>query len=158
MGQIYFPVDKETSMAGELYVESLSSSDVDNLVRCGGELIESVFHSDKSDLAVLYTRAALAAGAQNRTNLPAHCYIRFTQNKTTQMNVLRMGRILNQTSRPPVIVSTRQTLAGWALLNDIQKAQLLWVELGRAAVTLEFYKVGLSTVNSYYKDFHMVPE
>ncbi|MNL59746.1 hypothetical protein D3C87_1834980 [compost metagenome] len=47
---------KETSMAGELYVESISSSDVDNVVRCGGELIESVFHSYKSDLAVLYSQ------------------------------------------------------------------------------------------------------
>lgn len=43
-------------MAGELYVESISSSDVDNVVRCGGELIESVFHSYKSDLAVLYSQ------------------------------------------------------------------------------------------------------
>jgi hypothetical protein len=43
-------------MAGELYVESISSSDVDNVVRCGGELIKPVFHSYKSDLAVLYSQ------------------------------------------------------------------------------------------------------
>ncbi|OLS62359.1 hypothetical protein [Pseudomonas putida] len=145
-------------MAGELYIESISSDDVENLVRLGGSLIESVFHSDKSDMAVLQTRAALAAGAQNRRDLPAHCYIRFERNNTTQTDVLRMSRILDLTSRPPVIVSTRAAFAGWAGLTDLQKAQLLWAELANAAVTLEFYKVGFSSVKTHYPKFTMVPQ
>lgn len=145
-------------MAGELYMESISSGDIENLVNLGGTLVESVFHSDKSDMGVLHTRVGLAGVAQNRADLPAHCYIRFTQGATTQANVIRMGRILNLTSRPSAIVSTRATLAGWAGLNDIQKAQLLWTELGRAAVTLEFYKVGVWSVKTAFPQFAMVPE
>ncbi|HCN44611.1 MAG TPA: hypothetical protein DIT18_02250 [Pseudomonas sp.] len=145
-------------MAGELYMESISGDDVLNLVNWGGTLIPSVFHSDKSDMAVLQTRAALHAGAQNRRDLPAHCYIRFDRNNTTQVNVLRMGKILNQTSRPPVIVSARAAFAGWEALNDIQKSQLLWTEINNGAVTLEFYRVGFSSVKTVYSTFAMVPE
>ena len=145
-------------MAGELYMESISSGDIENLVNLGGTLVESVFHSDKSDMGILHTRVAMTAGAQNRANLPAHCYITFTRATTSQANVIRMGRILNLTSRPPVIVSTRATLAGWAGLNDIQKAQLLWTELQLRSVTLEFYRVGLSSVKTIYPEFDMVHE
>lgn len=143
-------------MAGDIYIETLSYDDIANIERCGGALETSVFHADKNDFSVLDDR--LKATAQNRKDLPPHCYITFNKNSTDKLKILGLSSILKRTSRPAGIVKIKQGLVNWDQSSDVQKAMLLWGELQNGPIALEFYKVGLWSVRTHFKDFTMCNE
>lgn len=143
-------------MAGDIYIESLSYDDIENIERCGGVVEKKVFHADRSNFSVLAER--LTAAVQNRKDLPPHCYITFQKNGTDATRLLRLSSILQRTSRPAGIVKMKQGLINWDASNDVQKAKLLWGELQSGPIALEFYKVGLWSVKTHFKQFEMCDE
>lgn len=147
-------------MAGDLYIETLSGYDIENIEKRGGQLEQSVFHADK-DTKFNFTilDARLVSNVQNRNDLPPHCYITFdSRNIRDKIEVLRLSSILQRTSRPLGIVKNKASLNNWAQLSDVQKAQCLWDAIQNGPIKLEFYKVGLHGVKTYFSSFNMVDE
>lgn len=147
-------------MAGDLFIMSLESADIENLRRAGGELVEQVHHADRTaagDYVTLESRVGSGA-MRNRAGLPAHCYIVFQKNNLVADKKYSLCRILKAVSRPLEIVKARADLNSWDNDNDLQRCNTLWAAVQNGPVGIEFYKVGVWGVKTHFNKFQMVNE
>ena len=154
-------------MAGDLLYLNTNSTDLAYLeLDAGAVLIETVFHCDKGWSAkqgVLDARLANPDGPQNRTDLPAHCYLEFRRDNVdklrSKVHSATLARVLGTVTRPKSIVKAQPTLVGWDTTEAKNRAGLIVNALNSvAAISLEFYTVGSFSVSTIYSRFDQAPE
>ena len=128
-------------MAGHLYIRNLSKAQLVALGKAGATLNHTIFHADVALNAVgtvrLVEQEAVGA-ANNRHGLPAHCYLHFDKNGTSQEKLRAIGALLLTLTNSSGIVSANKNLDPWPGADANATADKLWASLQLGAVTLEF--------------------
>lgn len=131
-------------MAGDLYIENLTSDELDLLAIAGGCMIKVVFHGDKSweeAHLILEQRLLLPAPRfNNRTGLPPHAYVEFpatTSDRDT--GDANLQALIGRLRRPLGVVLHTSHFADWNTKSDAEKVACL--TRARNKFCIEFYKL-----------------
>lgn len=133
-------------MAGDLLITNIDEDDLSELLNAGGELVSTIFHSDKhgqthwdSWLGRL-TQGINGSTINNRVGLPPHFYINFKQSTYQGTGKPLFSRIIWASLRPLTIVSSNPALAGWGAAKSAYEAEQAFRQaLQHSAITLEIY-------------------
>lgn len=129
-------------MAGHLYIRNITSAQLTDLHNTGGVMVDTIFHYDvtyANGSGALVTQEG--ANAQNRHGLPAHCYVTYQRNNTSQAALQGINATLSLLSKPAGIIAANQRLALWPGAGVNAAANMLWAALQFGAVTVEFYQL-----------------
>lgn len=125
-------------MAGHLYIRNITTAQLGDLYDAGGKMVDTIFHYDRDWAATNGVLAVQeAAAVQSRHGLPAHCYMNFVRNNTSQAALTGINATLGALTKPAGIIAAHQGLAGWPGANA---GNVLWTALQQASVTIEFYQ------------------
>ncbi len=129
-------------MAGHLYIRDISLAQLTDLHNAGGVMVDTIFHYDVTYVAGNATLLAQEnALVQGRHGLPAHCYVTFQRNNTSQAALQGINATLSALTKPAGIIAANQRLALWPGAGANAAANMLWATLQFGAVTVEFYQL-----------------
>jgi hypothetical protein len=158
------------TMAGDLFIENITTDQCKMLTEAGGEAGEIIFHSDRefNDYESVL-RAQLVDGAvTTRHHLPAHSYVTFKASKrdtlsayaSNKMQALRLDDFLKKCSRPLGLVSNKASLAGWPGATALSATTIFVAAVTQGNVIIEYYKFDGRTLlyPGYRETWQKVPE
>lgn len=163
-------------MAGDLFIQDISSVELAVLTAAGATLTKKIQHSDRP-WATYQNRLMeqLQPNTQNnRVNLPAHAYVTFGSGGSTSstlnayvsdpVNSQKLKDVLVKLSRPLGVVSNKAYLAGWPHdpppgdSPQLPQIRLLSVIQNTGPVVIEFYLVDGIDLLTKYPTWERVPQ